>query len=193
MAHLRWTWDYHTIDRITSRIRLAGAVSSVHPHRVDHHPAIAGDGFTVQKLPQPPASQQQPPAIPTPHSFRLAGCRPYHLDVAVPIPGSPRTQSPRQFPQRLLYCSHAKVGARDLRQTVERRVSLQLPGLYLGLVEPLVVLRRRRRDGVVVRLVGLNDGTSRMGAPPRTSAHLAEQRKRPFARSKVRQIQAQVC
>ena len=75
---------------------------------------------------------------------------------------------------------------------VERRVALLPSRLDLRLVKGLVILGRRRCDGVVVGLVGLDNGAARLLTPAGAPADLAKQRERPLAGAKIGQVQPQV-
>ena len=77
-------------------------------------------------------------------------------------------------------------------EPVEGRVALELPGGDFDAVKCGVVLLSGSGDGVVVRLVRLDDRPSRLVAAAGPARHLAEQGKRTLAGAKIRQVQAQV-
>ena len=80
----------------------------------------------------------------------------------------------------------------DTRQATEGRVPKGATPGDLLLVKGLVILGGGRLDGVVLRLVGLQDGASAGQAPSGATGRLGQQLEAALAGAKVRQVETMV-
>src|SRR5215207_8147119 len=72
------------------------------------------------------------------------------------------------------------------RERHERRIGMILPVPQFFVVKTFVVLRTRMTQGVVIRMIGLNQDSSRPIATPRPARDLCNELKRSFRRSEIR-------
>src|SRR5690348_4408439 len=78
------------------------------------------------------------------------------------------------------------------RERDERRIRMILTIPQLLFVERFVVLRTRVAQSIMIRIIRLNEHSSRSIATPRSSGNLRDELKRSFRRAKVRQRETDV-
>src|SRR6185369_7825348 len=78
------------------------------------------------------------------------------------------------------------------RERHERRIRMVLPVAQLLFVKTLIVLRTRMSQRIVIRMIRLDQNSSRPIATSRPSRHLRDQLKRSFRRSKIRQRETRI-
>src|SRR5689334_5793024 len=99
------------------------------------------------------------------------------------------------FPQFHTVRTHApEIGSMDqqTRERDERRVRVILPVTQLLFVERFVILRARVAQSVVIRMIRLNEDSSRPITASRASGDLRDELKRSFRGAKVWQGETNV-